>query len=113
MIAPRLPCSLVAASFGALFLCAVAPPAATAAPHRYTVIIDKLKFGPVPGQLRKGDTILWVNKDFFRHSATAADHSFDVDLMPGKSEQTVLNKSGKIAFVCRYHPNMRGVLQVK
>ncbi|HEV2594314.1 MAG TPA: hypothetical protein VGU01_03850 [Sphingomicrobium sp.] len=34
---------LVAASFGALLLCAV-PSAATAAPHVYTVVIDKLKF---------------------------------------------------------------------
>jgi plastocyanin len=25
----------------------------------------------------------------------------------------VLNKSGNIAFSCRYHPGMRGVLQVR
>ena len=106
----RIP--LLAASFGALLLSAV-PNAATAAPHSDKVVIDKLKFGPVPAQLHKGDIILWVNKDLFRHTATAADHSFDVDLMPGKSGRTVLRKAGGIAFICRYHPNMRGVLQVK
>ena len=104
--------TLLAASFGALLLCGMPTPA-TAAPHIYTVVIDKLKFGPVPAPLHKGDTIVWVNKDFFRHTATAADHSFDVDLMPGKSGKAVLRKTGAIAFVCRYHPNMRGVLQVK
>jgi plastocyanin len=104
--------ALLTASFGALLLCAVAS-AATAAPHSYTVVIDKLKFGPVPAQLHKGDIILWVNKDVFRHTATAADRSFDVDLLPGKSGKTVLTKTGPIAFTCRYHPNMRGVLQVK
>ena len=86
---------------------------ATAAPHTYTVVIDKLKFGALPPGLHKGDSIVWVNKDMLRHSATATDHSFDVDLLPGKSGKTVLNKSGAIAFVCRYHPGMRGVLQVK
>jgi plastocyanin len=33
--------------------------------------------------------------------------------MPGKVRKAVLTKSGAIAFVCRYHPGMRGVLQVK
>jgi len=106
---PRL-CPLWAVGVGALLLGAVP---ATAAPHTYTVVMDKLKFGPVPAQLHKGDTIVWVNKDFFRHTATAADHSFDVDLMPGKMGKTVLTKSGTIPFICRYHPNMKGVLQVK
>lgn len=106
---PRL-CPLWAVGVGALLL--GASPAA-AAPHSYTVVIDKLKFGPLPAQLHKGDTITWVNKDMFRHTATAADHSFDVDLMPGKSGKIVLTKTGTIPFTCRYHPNMRGVLQVK
>jgi plastocyanin len=86
---------------------------ATAASHTYTVVIDKLKFGPLPAVLHKGDSIVWMNKDILRHSATAADHSFDVDLMPGKAGKIVLNKVGAIPFVCRYHPGMRGVLQVK
>ena len=86
---------------------------AAAAPHTYTVVIEQMKFGPVPAVLHKGDSILWINRDMLRHSATAADHSFDVDLMPGKSGKTVLTKTGAIPFVCRYHPNMRGTLQVK
>lgn len=112
MIARSRLCPLLAASVGALLLLAAQAPA-TAAPHTYIIVIDKLKFGPLPAQLHKGDTIMWVNKDLFRHTATAADHSFDVDLMPGKAGKMVLRKSGSIPFVCRYHPNMRGVLQVK
>ena len=103
-------CPLWAAGVGALLSCA--SPAA-AAPHSYTVVIDKLKFDPLPAQLHKGDSIVWVNRDMLRHSATAANHSFDVDLMPGKSGKTVLANSGAIAFVCRYHPGMRGVLHVQ
>jgi len=99
-----------AASIGALL--SVASPAA-AVPRTYTVVIDKMKFGPLPAQLRKGDAIVWVNRDFLRHSATSSDHSFDVDLKPGAKGKTVLNKSGAIAFTCRYHPGMRGVLRVQ
>jgi plastocyanin len=54
-----------------------------------------------------------VNRDFIRHTATASDHSFDVDLPAGAKGKTVLTKTGAIPFVCRYHPGMRGVLQVK
>ena len=58
------------------------PPAspAAAAPKVYTVVIDKMKFGPVPAGIRVGDTILWVNRDFLKHSATARDKSFNVEL---------------------------------
>jgi plastocyanin len=98
------------AAAGTLLL-ACAP--AAAAPHTYTIVIDKLKFGPAPQQLQKGDVIVWENRDFLRHSATAADHSFDADLQPRTRARTVLKKAGAIAFVCKYHPGMRGVLQVK
>ena len=98
------------ASGGALLLSA---PSAAAAPRVYTVVIEKMKYGPLPAQLHKGDAIIWVNRDFLRHSATASDHSFDADLPAGARVKTVLTKSGAIAFVCRYHPGMRGVLQVK
>lgn len=87
--------------------------AATAAPHTYMVVIDKMKFGPVPAGLHKGDAIIWVNRDFLRHTASATDHSFDVDLQPGARARTLLKKGGSIPFVCRYHPGMRGVLQIR
>lgn len=97
-------------SVGALLL--AAPPAA-AASRTYVVTIDRLKFGPVPGNLRVGDAIMWVNRDILRHTATAKDHSFDADLPPGAKVRMVLKTSGSIPFICRYHPGMRGVLQVK
>jgi plastocyanin len=99
-----------AASAGALL--PVASPAA-AIPHTYVIVIDKMKFGPMRAQLHKGDSIVWVNRDFLRHSATATDHSFDVDLPPNAKVKMVLKKSGAIPFTCRYHPGMRGVFRVQ
>ncbi|MBS0503509.1 MAG: hypothetical protein JSS55_06835 [Proteobacteria bacterium] len=92
----------------AAFTVAAAPlPAKT-----YTVVIDKMKFGPVPAALRIGDTIQWVNRDIFQHSATARDGSFNVDLPAGKSGATVLKRAGQVRFYCKYHPGMTGLLAI-
>ena len=105
-------------AFVSVFLLTAIPlSAATAKPavqasKTYTVVIDQMKFGAVPAGLRVGDTVIWVNRDLFRHTATAADRSFDVDLEPGKSGRTVLKKAGAIAFSCKFHPGMKGSLRV-
>lgn len=78
--------------------------------HDYTIVIDKMQFGAVPAGLRVGDSILWVNRDLFRHTATAADRSFDIDLPPGKSAKTTLRKPGTIAVSCKFHPGMKARL---
>lgn len=88
---------------------AAAVPAA-AAPTVHEVVIDRMKFGPLPANLRVGDVILWINRDMFRHSATARDRSFDIDLPAKASGRTVVRRKGAIPFVCRYHPGMKGVL---
>src|SRR3569623_3163627 len=94
---------------GAAVLAAAAP--AAAKPHTYTVTIDQMKFGALPSGLHVGDRIVWDNHDIFQHSATAQDKSFDVDLPAGKKATTVLRKAGEIAFVCKYHPGMKGTLK--
>lgn len=97
-----------------LLLASVPAVASSAAPARtYTIVIDKMKFGPAPAELRRGDTIVWVNRDLFQHSASAANHSFDVILPAGKSVRTTIRAAGMIPFVCKYHPGMRGLLRVK
>ena len=50
-------------------------PASAAAPRTHVVVIDQMKFGPVPAGIRPGDTILWVNRDTFRHTSTARNGS--------------------------------------
>ena len=105
---PRLPPALIASAAASLLL----PAPVVAAPQTYIVIIDKMKFQSVPAQVRRGDVILWVNRDIFRHTATAANGSFNVDLLPGAKAQTVVRSSGIVSFVCKYHPGMRGTLRV-
>ena len=89
----------------------LAPPA-VAAPRTHVVVIDKLKFGPAPANVKVGDMIVWQNRDIFRHTATSKAGGFDVDLPAGKSGKTVLRKAGDLPFVCKFHPGMKGVLKV-
>lgn len=89
---------------------AALPAAAVARTH--TIVIDRMQFGPSPAGLRVGDTIVWVNRDLFRHTATARNQSFDIDLAPGASGRTVLRAAGNIPYICRFHPGMTGVLTV-
>lgn len=109
---------LIAMAFVSVVLPTIAlVPSATATPptraaHSYTVVIDKMKFGAVPTGLRVGDTIMWVNRDLFRHTATATDHSFDIDLAAGKSGKITMKKTGAVTFSCKYHPGMKGRLVV-
>ena len=84
---------------------------AAAAPHTYTVVIDKMKFGPMPAELRQGDIIVWDNRDMFRHSATDKG-VFDIDLPAGKAVKMRVTKTGTFPFVCKYHPGMKAVLKV-
>lgn len=87
-------------------------PPAMAAPRTHVILIDKMKFGPIPNDLHAGDRIMWVNKDLFRHTATARDGSFNVDLPPGARGVAILKKPGAFAVTCRYHPGMRAMLKV-
>lgn len=59
-----------------------------------------------------GDTIEWINKDAFLHTATARDRSFDVSIPPNKTATLAVQKAGEIAYYCRFHSNMMGQLKV-
>jgi plastocyanin len=78
----------------------------------YSVVIENLKFGPLPADLHVGDVIVWQNKDLFRHTATARDDSFDVDLPAGAEGKMTLEHAGTFDFFCRFHPGMTGTLAV-
>lgn len=101
---------LIGAATAALALVPISH--AAAAPRIHTVVIAKMKFGSVPAGIRAGDTIVWVNRDPVKHTATARDRSFNVDLPPGKSGRTIVRRIGANPFYCIYHPGMKGTLTV-
>ena len=96
----------------ALALLALFVSAAPLFAAEYVIVIDKMAFGPAPETLREGDVIVWRNDDIFRHTATARDGSFDVDLPAGEAVSMVVGAPGTIAYFCRFHPDMKGTLTI-
>jgi plastocyanin len=93
----------------ALALAAIAVPAQAAT---IQIVMQDLVFAPTEVSAKVGDTIEWVNKDVFAHTATARDGDFDVNLPPKKTVTSMLSKAGTIEYYCRYHPNMKAVLKI-
>jgi plastocyanin len=91
----------------------ILPPAAHAAGKTRAVEMRELGFHPATVRAEVGDTVTWTNADLFRHTATARDDSFSVDLVPGAHGSTVLSKPGVIRFYCRFHPDMKGQIVVR
>ncbi|MFB9985176.1 cupredoxin family copper-binding protein [Mesorhizobium kowhaii] len=75
------------------------------------VTIDKLVFSPATVEAEVGDTIEWVNKDAFAHTATVKG-SWEVMIPPKKSASLTLQKAETVDYFCRFHPNMKGRLVV-
>ena len=88
--------------------------AAPPEPKVHTVLIDGMKFIPDTISVRPGDTVVWVNKDLFPHTATAVSKRFDShEIEAGKSWKYVAKKTGEFAYFCTLHPVMKGTLLVK
>ena len=96
----RLPC-----------LAALALMSAPAAAATIEVTIDKLVFSPATVEAKVGDTIEWVNNDVVAHTATVKG-GWDVMIPPKKSASLTLKAAGAVDYFCRFHPNMRGHLDV-
>ncbi|HKW00878.1 MAG TPA: cupredoxin domain-containing protein [Vicinamibacterales bacterium] len=96
-----------------LLLAIAAAPAHTIAAPPVTVTIDQVAFREKSVTARVGDTIEWVNKDIFDHTATAKNGEFNLEVPAGKKARVVLKKAGVIDYVCEYHPNMTAKIVVE
>ena len=77
-----------------------------------TITMENLVISPAEATAKVGDTIELINKDIFVHTATARNGDFDVSMPPKKTVTYVLKKAGAIEYYCRFHPNMKAVLNV-
>jgi plastocyanin len=65
-------------------------------------------------EIRVGDTITFFNVDLVPHTATAADKSFDTGtLRKDESADLTFPTAGEFAYVCRFHPHMKGRVTVR
>ena len=88
--------------------------AGAAAPVKHTVAIDGTAFVSADLTVTAGDTVVWVNKDPYPHTATSKAAGFDSrDIAPGKSWTYTAKTKGDFTYLCTIHPSMSGTLHVK
>ena len=93
----------------ALVLAAMAVPSHAAT---IQIVMQNLEISPAEVSAKVGDTIEWINKDVFAHTATAQNGNFDVTMPPEKTVTLALKKAGMVEYYCRFHPNMKATLMV-
>src|SRR3954451_9360945 len=76
------------------------------------ITMENLVVSPLEATAKVGDTIELINKDVLAHTATARNGDFDVTMPPKKTVTFVLKKAGAIEYYCRFHPNMKALLNV-
>lgn len=89
---------------------------ASSAAHAKTVhvMIEHFAFMPASIAVDAGDTVVVTNRDITPHTATAADGSWTTqDIASGKSEAIMVPATGDGAYFCKYHPAMKGRLNIK
>ena len=94
-------------------------PAASTAPSPEpspisTIHIRDFAYVPASVTIHPGQTVRFVQDDTSAHTVTAVDKSFDSgNLDKGKSWTHTFDKEGTYAYLCAYHPTMRGTVVVK
>jgi plastocyanin len=57
---------------------------------------------------------VWTNADFVPHTATASDGAWDTkSLDANATSRQVASSPGRHAYYCVFHPNMKGVIEVR
>src|SRR5262249_9446667 len=80
----------------------------------YNVTIENMQFTPADLTVHAGDRIVWTNKDFFPHSATANDKKFDSGgIASGASWTYEAKTNGDYPYGCTFHPPMKAQIAVR
>jgi len=76
------------------------------------ITMENLVISPAEASAKVGDTVEWINKDIFAHTATARNGDWDVTMPPKKTVTSALKKAGTVEYYCRFHPNMKATLVI-
>ncbi|MEM5433811.1 cupredoxin family copper-binding protein [Paraburkholderia diazotrophica] len=80
----------------------------------YVVTIEQMRFNPPTLTVHRGDEVVWVNKDLVAHTASTDAKGFDSQsIAPNASWRYKVQKPGRHAYRCIFHPTMHGTLIVE
>jgi len=88
-----------------------AAPAAHAETH--TIVIEGMRFQPAVLTVKRGDRVVWLNRDVVPHTATAGQRFDSSTIAPGASWAMTARQPGRLDYVCTLHPLMKASLVVK
>jgi plastocyanin len=78
------------------------------------VAIDDFAFDPETVTVDAGTKLTWTNDDEAPHTATADDGSFDTGTLKLDDTGAVaLDQPGTYTYYCRFHPFMKGTVEVR
>lgn len=96
------------------------PPAANSGPVAedasavHVVTIRNMQFDPVELIVKRGSRVMWINQDLFAHTATDSGKTFDSgNIDADESWSYVAGEPGDYAYLCAFHPTMKGRLIVQ
>lgn len=84
-----------------------------ARPTTHPVEIRGFRFVPDTVVAAPGDTVVWTNADVVPHTATVAGGWDTGQIGAREAGRIVAPGAGTYAYVCAYHPTMRGTLVVR
>ena len=88
-------------------------PSPMPSPTSYIHIKD-FAFLPATVTVHPGQTVRFIQDDDSAHTVTASDKSFDSGNLNKKETWShTFDTAGTYAYVCAYHPSMRGTIVVK
>ncbi len=102
--------TLVLSAVAAVIVFGAAPAGAQQA---HTITIENLRFEPQTLTVKRGDRVVWANKDLVLHTATAAG-SFDSHGIAANASWTYTARTpGRYEYMCTFHPAMKATLVVE
>ena len=103
---------LVAVVFAGLWLTIEGMTVGSRQAKAHTVTIEGTSFQPELS-VASGDTVVWINKDPFPHTATSSAGAFDSHtISPDRSWKHKFARKGEYRYLCSLHPTMKALVSV-
>lgn len=80
---------------------------------RRIIVIENMRFAPASLVVRRGDEVVWLNRDLVAHTATAVGVFDSAVITPGRSWSYRASTPGRHPYGCSLHPSMKATLIVE
>jgi plastocyanin len=82
-------------------------------PETHTVLIKQMKFFPDELNVRKGDKVVFVNRDFVIHDVTEETKKTWSSSPLATDQMWVLIVTESVDYICSIHPVMKGRIVIE